>query len=90
MRLCERPVGHDGPHQTSVDRAIEAATPDHTVVEEKRETELTETEAVQEFAARHGVPLPEGLHIDSNLVGPRKHPPGPPDAPKRRHPRPYA
>jgi sugar phosphate isomerase/epimerase len=32
--------------------------------------ELTDTERVQEFAARHGIPLPEGLHIDSNLVGP--------------------
>lgn len=22
MRLCERPIGHEGPHQTSVDRAL--------------------------------------------------------------------
>ena len=36
--------------------------------------ELTETEAVQEFAARYGIPLPKGLHIDSNLVGPKARP----------------
>jgi hypothetical protein len=34
--------------------------------------ELSETERLQEFAARRGIPLPEGLHIDSHLVDRRR------------------
>lgn len=33
---------------------------------------MSETAALQEFAARYGIPLPEGLHIDSDLVGPKR------------------
>jgi hypothetical protein len=51
------------------------------------EDPLSETDALREFADRHGIPLPAGLHIDSNLYGPKSRdnrPPKPPPPPKDR------
>jgi len=55
--------------------AFAALDPEPTaeVPEAESERELTDTERLQEFAARNGIPLPEGLHIDSNLYGPSRH-----------------
>jgi hypothetical protein len=42
--------------------------------EAERPKPLTETESVQEVAARYGIPLPEGLHLDSHLMDRRETP----------------
>lgn len=66
--MAGKPIAADQPCFT-----CGIAFADHPEAGDKAEAPPTTPDgSVQEFAARHGIPLPEGLHLDSHLNDRRK------------------